>query len=57
MVDRPDDSARLNGCGLLLLNPPWRLEEEAQRLLPALAERLARQDYGAYRCEALGKEG
>jgi 23S rRNA (adenine2030-N6)-methyltransferase len=57
MVDRPDEPSRLNGCGLLLLNPPWRLEEEGQRILPALAERLARQDYGAYRCEALGKEG
>jgi 23S rRNA (adenine2030-N6)-methyltransferase len=42
MVDRPDDPLRLNGCGLLVVNPPWPLEGEAQTILPALAERLAR---------------
>jgi 23S rRNA (adenine2030-N6)-methyltransferase len=54
MVDRPDDPARLNGSGLLVVNPPWRLAEEAGVLLPALAERLARGTYGAFRCEPLG---
>lgn len=28
---------RLSGCGLLLLNPPWRIDEALSRLLPALA--------------------
>lgn len=28
---------RLSGCGLLLLNPPWQIEEALSRLLPALA--------------------
>ena len=28
---------RLSGCGLLLLNPPWQIEEVLSRLLPALA--------------------
>jgi len=53
LIERPDDPARLNGCGLLVVNPPWTLREEAEILLPALAERLARQGYGAYRCEWL----
>lgn len=53
-VDDPRDGSRLNGSGLAILNPPWGLREEAEILLPALAERLSRGDYGAYRCEAFG---
>lgn len=53
LVSEPDPT-RLNGNGLIVINPPWRLAEEAMLFLPALAERLARQDYGAFRCEAFG---
>ncbi|WP_336485808.1 23S rRNA (adenine(2030)-N(6))-methyltransferase RlmJ [Methylobacterium nigriterrae] len=53
LIDRPDP-ARLAGTGLVVVNPPWRLAEEAGLFLPALAERLARADYAAIRCEALG---
>jgi 23S rRNA (adenine2030-N6)-methyltransferase len=53
MVDAPTDPARLNGCGLLVVNPPWRLAEEAEVLLPALAERLARDAVAGFRCERL----
>jgi 23S rRNA (adenine2030-N6)-methyltransferase len=52
-VDRSDDPARLNGSGLFVVNPPWPLEGEARRILPALARRLARADYGAFRCDWL----
>jgi 23S rRNA (adenine2030-N6)-methyltransferase len=54
MIDAPDEPERLNGCGLLVLNPPWTLQAEAETILPALAERLARGAYGAFRCETLG---
>jgi 23S rRNA (adenine2030-N6)-methyltransferase len=53
LVDRTDDAARLNGCGLFVINPPWTLEQEAGLILPALAERLSRGSYGAFRCESL----
>jgi len=53
-VDDPRDPTRLNGSGLFVLNPPWSLREEAEILLPALAERLSRGSYGAYRCEPFG---
>lgn len=53
-VDDPQDATRLNGSGLFVLNPPWTLREEAEILLPALAERLSRRGYGAYRCEPFG---
>jgi 23S rRNA (adenine2030-N6)-methyltransferase len=37
----PDDSPfRLNGSGLLVINPPWQLDDELRTLLPPLAERL-----------------
>jgi 23S rRNA (adenine2030-N6)-methyltransferase len=39
-VRRADKSDRLNGSGLILVNPPWRLEAELALILPALAERL-----------------
>jgi len=53
-VDDPSDPSRLNGSGLFVLNPPWSLKDEVETLLPALAERLSRSGYGAYRCEAFG---
>ena len=37
----PDTPHRLNGCGLLAVNPPHTLEEEMRTLLPFLAARLA----------------
>ncbi len=54
LVDDPRDRTRLNGSGLFVLNPPWALRQEAEILLPALAERLSRGGYGGYRCEAFG---
>ncbi len=36
-----DGPERLNGCGLAIINPPWKLDEALAGLLPVLAERLA----------------
>lgn len=37
----PDDTPfRLNGCGMVVVNPPWRLDESLRNLVPALGERL-----------------
>lgn len=41
------DPTRLNGCGLIILNPPWKLEAELPDLLPALAALLGRAGKGA----------
>lgn len=42
LIMRPgDDPFRLNGCGLLLVNPPWQLDEALAELLPWLAQVLA----------------
>lgn len=41
LLIRPDDSPlRLNGSGMLVLNPPWRLDEALASALPVLAETL-----------------
>ena len=40
-VPPPGDPARLAGCGLIVVNPPWRLEQELGIVLPKLAPILA----------------
>jgi 23S rRNA (adenine2030-N6)-methyltransferase len=42
----PTDPQRLNGCGLLVANPPWRFEEEGGTILAALLERLGEGEPG-----------
>ena len=45
LLVRPDDSPlRMNGSGLLLVSPPWKLDQALGRALPAL-------------CSALGEPG
>lgn len=39
-VRAPTDPARLNGCGVLIVNPPWTLRAKLEILGPFLAERL-----------------
>ena len=51
------DPTRLNGCGLILLNPPWTLEQELSLLLPALAGILGRDGKGGFRLDWLAREG
>ena len=40
------DATKLNGAGLIVVNPPWTLESELSRLLPALAAALGRDGKG-----------
>lgn len=44
----PFDPERLTASGLVVINPPWRLEEEMKILLPALASVLS-QSHGGFR--------
>lgn len=43
----PVDAARLNGCGLLVRNPPYLFEAEAPGILSALLARLGHGERGA----------
>jgi 23S rRNA (adenine2030-N6)-methyltransferase len=50
----PDNSAlRLNGCGMVILNPPWKFDRQLDELLPVLRELLAQSRYGAQKLEWL----
>ena len=52
-LDVGSDATRLAGTGLLIINPPWRLDEELALLLPALADALAQEQKPRLRIEAL----
>jgi 23S rRNA (adenine2030-N6)-methyltransferase len=47
------DNERLGGSGLIVVNPPWRLEQELSVLLPALAQVLGAAPAGATRVDWL----
>ncbi len=50
----PDNSAlRLNGCGMAIINPPWKFERQLEELLPTLQSLLAQGRYGQHRVEWL----
>jgi 23S rRNA (adenine2030-N6)-methyltransferase len=46
LLREPLNPARLNGCGLLVVNPPYRFEQAAQPILDALLERLGDREAG-----------
>ena len=46
MTRRPNNAERLNGCGLVVANPPFTLQSELQAILPELTKLMA-QDGGA----------
>lgn len=50
-IDANGPPDRLNGCGLIIANPPWQLDKEAEILLPALANRMAPDGRGGAVCQ------
>jgi len=46
LLREPIDPARLNGCGMLVVNPPYRFETEATPILAALLDRLGAREPG-----------
>jgi 23S rRNA (adenine2030-N6)-methyltransferase len=57
LLVRPDDSPlRLNGSGMLLINPPWKLDAEIAAALPALATELGEAG-ASHRLEWIRREG
>ena len=50
----PDDSrAGLNGSGIVVVNPPWQLEQDLREVLPLLHAALAERGAGRTRVEVL----
>jgi 23S rRNA (adenine2030-N6)-methyltransferase len=52
-LDLGGDRTRLVGAGLLVVNPPWRLEQELTVLLPELARALAQDERPQLRIDQL----
>jgi 23S rRNA (adenine2030-N6)-methyltransferase len=52
----PPADSRLSGCGLIVVNPPWTLEQELQVLLPALAAALGGAERGGSRIDWVSGE-
>ena len=50
------DPSRLNGSGVIVINPPWRLADALSALLPALAAMLGRGGAGRFRLDWLAGE-
>lgn len=50
MIRRAVDPDRLNGCGLVIVNPPYLLRDRLDRLLPVLADLLASGPGAEGRC-------
>jgi 23S rRNA (adenine2030-N6)-methyltransferase len=46
LLREPLDPARLNGCGMLVINPPYRFETDALPILAALLDRLGGREPG-----------
>ena len=57
LVSALGDPTRLNGAGMVVVNPPWTLESELSSLLPALAGILGRDGKSRFRLDWLGGEG
>jgi 23S rRNA (adenine2030-N6)-methyltransferase len=52
-VDAAADDTRLGGCGLMVVNPPWKLKGEAEAMLPFLARVLKQGAKTAWRADWL----
>lgn len=56
MIQRPVNTERLNGCGLVVANPPYTLEGDMAAVLPDLSRRLTAAGSGAgYRLDWIGR--
>ncbi len=56
MIREPSDEPRLDGSGMVLVNPPYTLEAELGVILPFLRERLAQERGARYSVQWLAGE-
>jgi 23S rRNA (adenine2030-N6)-methyltransferase len=52
-IDNPARAEGMVGTGLVLINPPWPIEDTLKAALPALLKLLQRNDDGFWRCDWL----
>jgi len=57
LLRQDDDSPlRLNGCGMVIVNPPWKFDQQLRQLLPLLHRLLAVDSRGGWRVDWLTSE-
>jgi 23S rRNA (adenine2030-N6)-methyltransferase len=52
----PDEPFRLNGSGMIIINPPWQLEQQLRSTLPWLWQTLSNAGQGGWRVTDLSAE-
>jgi 23S rRNA (adenine2030-N6)-methyltransferase len=55
-VEVDGDDRKLNGTGMIVVNPPWKLKDEAAAMLPHLARALGRGGKTGWKAEWLVEE-
>jgi 23S rRNA (adenine2030-N6)-methyltransferase len=53
LVDAGGDPRKLNGSGLIVVNPPWKLKKDAEMMLPFLANALSAGNHTAWSAQWL----
>lgn len=56
LIRRPNDRTKLNGCGMIIVNPPYTLAPALKQLLPVLAEKLGADDTARGRLVTIAPE-
>ena len=49
----PEEAFRLTGSGMILVNPPWQLDEQLRHVLPWLSTQLGLGGHGTWRMEPM----
>ena len=57
MIRQARHPDKLNGCGIVVINPPWQLEDQLVQVLPLLADRLGEGPGASHRLERLVRYG
>ncbi len=55
-LHQPNSALRLNGCGMAILNPPYRFEHTLAEILPTLTKALEQSRYGTHDLRWLKRE-
>src|SRR5690606_27206685 len=56
LIRAAEDSNRLNGCGMMFINPPYSLQQNLDEVMPFLTQLLAQEKGASWRSEWLVAE-
>jgi 23S rRNA (adenine2030-N6)-methyltransferase len=56
LVHADDSPLRLNGCGMVIVNAPWKFDGQLRDLLPLLLKSMSREPAGSARVDWLVRD-